>query len=191
MLQSRNWLWNASPGASHCWSPTWTQLWHIWSSGSSSCVRTGCRRWPPMSNAILQCFSCVLWPHLPVGMDVTRIRHVNCWTQLAKLHKFLYPRSKVHHWDLHSMDHCCVLTELLGLAWRKVPWSPSNLQRAPLPLLTRPIPKDNVCDSVLSSSVPQWPFCIDFLALWSLLLKCNFLYVVNNISGLIKSQHES
>lgn len=58
-----------------CWSPTWAQLWHIWSSGSSSCVRPGCR------NAVLQCFSCVLWPHLHVGVGITRIRHGNCRIQ--------------------------------------------------------------------------------------------------------------
>lgn len=95
--------------------PPGQQLWHIWSSGRSSCVRPGCRRWLPLSNAVLQCFSFVLWPHLHVGMGISRIRHVNCWIQLAKLHKFLYMHTKVHHWDLHSKDHCCVLMELWGL----------------------------------------------------------------------------
>lgn len=86
------------------WSPPWTQLWHIWSSGSSSCVRTGCRRWLPLSNAVLWSFSCVLWPHLHVAMGITRVRHGNCWIQLAKLHKFPYVHSKVQCWDLHSKD---------------------------------------------------------------------------------------
>lgn len=133
-------------------------------------------------------FSCVLWPRLHVGMDISRIRHGNSWVQLAKLHKFLHMHSKVHYWDLHSKDHCCVLMELLGLGWRKVLWSPSSLQREALLLLTCCSFPRIACDSLPSSLVTQEPFSIDFLAFWSLLLKYSFFYVVNNVSGLIKSQ---
>lgn len=104
----------------------------IWSSRSSSHAGTGHGTWL-LTNAVLQCRSCALWPHSQLRAGTTRRRHGSCcWVQLGKLHKLVSMHGKVRYWALRGEDLCHVLVQLMGVGWSKilstvvVQWSPKR-----------------------------------------------------------------